>query len=143
MLIYCWSILLYKINYFLAWCWWIYCSTRWFLHILMVPFAGIFERFRGILHEGEIDKRVQFMIEGLFAIRKAQFQVWHHELLDEEFIITLDFSKLCFLFFVWTCCFRTSIDQCPSLMISLCHHAYYLSNLSLFYNELCTKQWVI
>ena len=27
-------------------------------------FAGIFERFRGILHEGEIDKRVQFLIEG-------------------------------------------------------------------------------
>ena len=37
--------------------------------------AGIFERFRGILHEGEIDKRVQFMIEGLFAIRKAKFEV--------------------------------------------------------------------
>ncbi|KAI3938801.1 hypothetical protein MKW92_046442 [Papaver armeniacum] len=34
---------------------------------------GIFERFRGILHEGEIDKRVQFLIEGLFAIRKAKF----------------------------------------------------------------------
>ena len=38
-------------------------------------FTGIFERFRGILHEGEIDKRVQFLIEGLFAIRKAKFQV--------------------------------------------------------------------
>lgn len=37
--------------------------------------SGIFERFRGILHEGEIDKRVQFMIEGLFAVRKARFQV--------------------------------------------------------------------
>ncbi|CAM6019098.1 unnamed protein product [Sphagnum balticum] len=35
---------------------------------------GIFERFRGILHEGEIDKRVQFMIEGLFAIHKTRFQ---------------------------------------------------------------------
>ncbi|KAD5960591.1 hypothetical protein E3N88_12063 [Mikania micrantha] len=35
---------------------------------------GIFERFRGILHEGEIDKRVQFLIEGLFALRKAKFQ---------------------------------------------------------------------
>ncbi|CAN6485935.1 unnamed protein product [Victoria cruziana] len=35
---------------------------------------GIFERLRGILHEGEIDKRVQFLIEGLFAIRKAKFQ---------------------------------------------------------------------
>ncbi|CAN0927846.1 Pre-mRNA-splicing factor CWC22 homolog [Linum grandiflorum] len=35
---------------------------------------GAFERFRAILHEGEIDKRVQFLIEGLFAIRKAKFQ---------------------------------------------------------------------
>nr|GLL31833.1 pre-mRNA-splicing factor CWC22 homolog isoform X5 [Ipomoea trifida] len=35
---------------------------------------GIFERFRGILHEGEIDKRVQFLIEGLFVLRKAKFQ---------------------------------------------------------------------
>ncbi|XP_019161808.1 PREDICTED: pre-mRNA-splicing factor CWC22 homolog isoform X2 [Ipomoea nil] len=35
---------------------------------------GIFEWFRGILHEGEIDKRVQFLIEGLFALRKAKFQ---------------------------------------------------------------------
>ncbi|KAL5708249.1 hypothetical protein ACHQM5_019067 [Ranunculus cassubicifolius] len=35
---------------------------------------GIFERFRGILHEGQIDKRVQFLIEGLFAVRRAKFQ---------------------------------------------------------------------
>jgi pre-mRNA-splicing factor CWC22 len=35
---------------------------------------SIFERFRGILHEGEIDKRVQFMIESLFALRKAGFE---------------------------------------------------------------------
>jgi hypothetical protein len=34
---------------------------------------AIFERFRGILHEGEIDKRVQYTIEGLFAVRKSQF----------------------------------------------------------------------
>ncbi|KAF0699386.1 Aste57867_10047 [Aphanomyces stellatus] len=34
---------------------------------------AIFERFRGILHEGEIDKRVQYTIEGLFAIRKGAF----------------------------------------------------------------------
>jgi len=30
----------------------------------------VFERFRGILHEGSIDKRVQYIIEGLFAVRK-------------------------------------------------------------------------
>ena len=35
---------------------------------------SVFERFRGILHEGEIDKRVQFMIEGLFAVRKTNFE---------------------------------------------------------------------
>ena len=29
---------------------------------------------RGILHEGEIDKRVQYMIEGLFAVRKKKFE---------------------------------------------------------------------
>ena len=42
---------------------------------IIFNFPGIFERFRGILHEGEIDKRVQFLIEGLFALRKAKFQV--------------------------------------------------------------------
>ena len=35
--------------------------------------CSVFERFRAVLHEGEIDKRVQFIIEGLFAIRKAGF----------------------------------------------------------------------
>ncbi|CAN4077264.1 unnamed protein product [Withania somnifera] len=35
---------------------------------------GIFERFRGILHEGEIDKRVQFLIESLFALLETKFQ---------------------------------------------------------------------
>ncbi|MCL7040673.1 hypothetical protein MKW94_004766 [Papaver nudicaule] len=35
---------------------------------------GVFKQFRGILHEGGIEKRVQFLIENLFAIRKAKFQ---------------------------------------------------------------------
>ncbi|CAI5737206.1 unnamed protein product [Peronospora destructor] len=45
---------------------------------------AIFERFRGILHEGEIDKRVQYTIEGLFAIRKGNFADYPavHEQLD-------------------------------------------------------------
>ena len=34
---------------------------------------AIFERFRGILHEGSIEKRVQYVIENLFAIRKNKF----------------------------------------------------------------------
>ena len=36
-------------------------------------FVGVFERFRAILHQGEIDKRVQYMIEGLFADRRKNF----------------------------------------------------------------------
>lgn len=34
---------------------------------------SVFERLRAILHEGEIEKRCQFIIEGLFAVRKASF----------------------------------------------------------------------
>lgn len=34
---------------------------------------AVFERFRGILHEGQIDKRVQYTIETLFAVRKSKF----------------------------------------------------------------------
>ncbi|KAI3731033.1 hypothetical protein L1987_62216 [Smallanthus sonchifolius] len=35
---------------------------------------GIFECFCGILHEGKIDKRVRLLMEGLFVLRKAEFQ---------------------------------------------------------------------
>lgn len=34
---------------------------------------AVFERFRGILHEGQIEKRVQYTIETLFAVRKSGF----------------------------------------------------------------------
>lgn len=34
---------------------------------------AIFERFKGILHEGEIERKVQYSIENLFAIRKNKF----------------------------------------------------------------------
>lgn len=48
-------------------------------HSTPFPFhRSAFERFRAILHEGEIDKRVQFMIEGLFAVRKAGFEASGH-----------------------------------------------------------------
>ncbi|KAJ1695793.1 hypothetical protein LUZ63_012491 [Rhynchospora breviuscula] len=58
---------------------------------------GVFERFRGILHEGEINKRVQFLIERLFAIRKAKFQGFpaiRHELdlVEQEYKITHEIS---------------------------------------------------
>ena len=34
---------------------------------------AIFESFRNILHEGDIDKKVQYTIENLFAVRKTKF----------------------------------------------------------------------
>ena len=34
---------------------------------------AVFERFRGILHEGSIDKRTQYMVEVLFQVRKDKF----------------------------------------------------------------------
>jgi pre-mRNA-splicing factor CWC22 len=37
------------------------------------PFNRIFGVFRAILQEGQIDKRVQYMIENLFVVRKNQF----------------------------------------------------------------------
>ncbi|KDD72235.1 hypothetical protein H632_c3655p0, partial [Helicosporidium sp. ATCC 50920] len=36
------------------------------------------ERFRAVLHEGSIGKRTQFVIEGLFALRKAGFESQGH-----------------------------------------------------------------
>jgi pre-mRNA-splicing factor CWC22 len=35
---------------------------------------GVFERFRAVLHEGAIDKRVQYMIEVLFQVRRDKFK---------------------------------------------------------------------
>ena len=35
----------------------------------------MFERLRNILHNAEIDKRVQYMIEVMFAVRKDGFKV--------------------------------------------------------------------
>ncbi|KAI9592572.1 hypothetical protein BDF19DRAFT_205697 [Syncephalis fuscata] len=35
---------------------------------------AVFERFRGILHEAQIDKRIQYMIEVLFQVRRDKFK---------------------------------------------------------------------
>lgn len=50
---------------------------------------AIFERFKQILHEGEIDRKVQYSIENLFAIRKNKFKdhpgvIPELDLVDEE-----------------------------------------------------------
>lgn len=44
--------------------------------------SAIFERLRNILHEASIDKRTQYMIEVLFAIRKDNFA--EHPIVIEE-----------------------------------------------------------
>ncbi|EME30286.1 Pre-mRNA-splicing factor CWC22 [Galdieria sulphuraria] len=54
---------------------------------------AVFERLRGILHEGDIDKRVQYMIEALFAIRRDGFSKYppyppELDLIEEEDRIT-------------------------------------------------------
>jgi pre-mRNA-splicing factor CWC22 len=54
---------------------------------------AIFERFKGILHEGEIERKVQYSIENLFAIRKNKFKdhpgvIPELDLVDEEDQIT-------------------------------------------------------
>ncbi|KAE8680715.1 MIF4G domain-containing protein / MA3 domain-containing protein isoform 3 [Hibiscus syriacus] len=66
----------YKRNDKFCWRTLLMTVLRWLLVLSrnVAHHHGIFERFRGILHEGEIDKRVQFLIEGLFSTRKAKFQ---------------------------------------------------------------------
>ncbi|KAH8061702.1 hypothetical protein JL720_13404 [Aureococcus anophagefferens] len=54
-------------------------------------------RFRGILHEGAIDKRVQYTIEGLFALRKTGFLEYpavpeELDLVEREDQITFELS---------------------------------------------------
>ena len=43
---------------------------------------AIFEMLRNILHEGQLDKRVQYMIEVIFQVRKDGFK--DHEAVPEE-----------------------------------------------------------
>ena len=58
---------------------------------------SVFEGFRGILHEGAIHKRVQFVIEGLFAVRKTNFEDFpavpdELDLVEQDDQITHDLS---------------------------------------------------
>ncbi|AES81505.1 putative initiation factor eIF-4 gamma, MA3 [Medicago truncatula] len=57
---------------------------------------AVFERFRWILY-GEVDKRVQFLIQDLFAVRKTRFQSYpavppELDLVDEEDQLTHEVS---------------------------------------------------
>jgi pre-mRNA-splicing factor CWC22 len=52
----------------------------------------ICDRFRGILHEGEIDKRIQYTIESLFAIRRTGFK--EHPAVLPELDLVADEDKI-------------------------------------------------
>ena len=58
---------------------------------------AIFERFKGILHEGECSRRVQYTIENLFNVRKSRFKnhpgvAQELDLIEEEDKITHEVS---------------------------------------------------
>lgn len=58
---------------------------------------AIYERFRAVLHEGEIDKRIQYMIEVLFQVRKDKYKdnqpvMEELDLVEEEDQITHNIS---------------------------------------------------
>lgn len=58
---------------------------------------AIFERFKGILHEGECNRRVQYTIESLFNTRKSRFKnhpgvIPELDLIEEEDRITHEVS---------------------------------------------------
>lgn len=52
---------------------------------------AIFERMRNILHEASIDKRTQYMIEVLFAIRKDNFAVRNRLIFLSIYNVTIFF----------------------------------------------------
>lgn len=72
---------------------------------------GVYERFRAVLHEGSIDKRIQYMIEVLFQVRKDKYkdnpilpegldlvqeddQITHQISLDDELQVQEGLSEL-------------------------------------------------
>ncbi|KAK2078226.1 hypothetical protein QBZ16_004095 [Prototheca wickerhamii] len=46
--------------------------------------ASVFDRLRAVLHEGGIERRTQFVIENLFALRKAGFERQGHPAVPPE-----------------------------------------------------------
>jgi pre-mRNA-splicing factor CWC22 len=52
----------------------------------------VFDRFRGILHEGVIDKRIQYTIETLFAVRRTNFK--DHPAIIPELDLVADEDKI-------------------------------------------------
>ncbi|KAJ8906825.1 hypothetical protein NDN08_003311 [Rhodosorus marinus] len=53
---------------------------------------AVFERLRSILHEGEIDKRVQYMIEALFSVRRSGFS--EYPIVLEDLDVVEDEDKI-------------------------------------------------
>ena len=42
---------------------------------MLISSAGVYDNLRGILNDGKLDVRVQYMIEVMFTIRKDGFKV--------------------------------------------------------------------
>lgn len=60
---------------------------------------AIYERFRSILREGDVDRRVQYVIEGLFEVRRKKFEDFPDvledlDLVDDEHQITHEVDLL-------------------------------------------------
>ncbi|CAG8486607.1 2067_t:CDS:2 [Dentiscutata erythropus] len=107
----------------------------------------VFDRFRAILHEANVEKRVQYMIEVLFQVRKDKYkdnppiatdldlvkeddQITHHLSLDDELDVeeTLEVAK------------KLEIrDQTNTNLINLRRTIYLTIKSSVDFEECCHK----
>ena len=72
--------------------------------------TAVFERLRTILHEAQIDKRVQYMIEVMFAVRKDGFKVKKDFLIIKLHLCVVFIFQECIVFF---CCLHTGAIMSP------------------------------
>jgi pre-mRNA-splicing factor CWC22 len=111
---------------------------------------GVFERLRNILHEGKIEKRIQYMIEVLFQIRKDKYkenppippelhlvededQITHTLELDEDDLDVQEGLGTFILFFFFMKCFPSIHVISLSLSFSLCARNIKYSLCYIFY----------
>jgi hypothetical protein len=102
--------------------------------------AAIFERLRTVLHEGEIDKRVQYMVEVMFAVRKDGFKdhpsvMAELDLVDEDdqftHLLTLedavDPEDMLSAFILWILCLwiKMQVEVQTWLNFSSCQELFF------------------
>ena len=68
----------------------------------IISSSGVYDSLRGILNDGKLDVRVQYMIEVMFAIRKDGFKVCtyhvHYHTFDCIYVIVSATPCLCIKF---------------------------------------------